>query len=191
MMEVSNDMQMIANHLNDISPKALKIARFVEEEGKLLDVVRIEDLPFMSAVTFATIGLCHHDIGYTINDRPLRTELIGACTPEFEWFANVIVTCALYVAASDQHCAPGTVFPDVVSEIDPEGTLHHVMVVSPFQWDALQPLELEETSLTWLQAVPISEAELSYAKEHGSEQLLEQLLEKGANLADLRRTSIV
>ena len=69
--------------------------------------------------------------------------------------------------------------------------MKHVMFSEPFLWDDLSNIEQEDKVITWLMIVPISDAELQYLKEYGSDALETLFEEKNIDIFDLERKSVV
>lgn len=66
------------------------------------------------------------------------------------------------------------------------------MFVSPFLWsDQLETLEFDDKKVTWLQAIPISEAEYAYVDKNGAEALEDILEEAEVDILDLERKSTI
>ncbi|WP_438347722.1 suppressor of fused domain protein [Paenibacillus sp. FA6] len=192
-MEVTNQMKDIAKLLGNINGGRPRISRFYDD-NKLnsIDVVVMDNKPDLHETTFATIGLCNYNIGYFVDGKPLRVEFIGACIDEYNQFGNILSTCAFNIINSDYSCSPGTIYPNVVKMYYPEFTLKHVMFVSPFLWDeSLKPFDFEDKHVSWLQAIPISDAEYTYVEENGNEALENLFEQSDVDILDLNRVSVL
>ncbi len=123
---------------------------------------------------------------------PARIEIAGACASDVEGFGNVIATAAFFVMKDKWFPWPGVVFKTIPSMYDMSSTMEHLYFTAPSQWPGLNTtLELETKKVTWLWAVPISEAESRLVSEQGDERFEELLQESGADVFDIHRQSIV
>ena len=138
------------------------------------------------------LNYCHYyNIGFVVNDVNLRIELVGACDSRFDFFSNILATCAFNIINSNYACFPGTMFTNVISMYDSEMLLKHILFVTPFLWDAkLKTLNLVDKKVAWLLAVPISNEEYNYARQEGTDNLETMLEEKQVDIFDLHRSSI-
>ncbi len=67
-----------------------------------------------------------------------------------------------------------------------------MLLVVPFIWATLEILvDREEDVTTWLQAVPITDAELQFASKYSTDELFERLEAAGADVSDIDRPSVV
>ncbi|MED4351065.1 suppressor of fused domain protein [Schinkia azotoformans] len=192
-MKVTDQMKEIAKHLADLNGSRPRMSRFYDDNKEsIIDIVIMDNKPNEYETTFATIGLSNYDIGYSVKDKPLRVEFIGACIDEYKLFGNVLSTCAFNIINSGYSCSPGMIYPDVVKMYYPEFNMKHIMFVSPFLWaENLTPFDFEDKHVSWLQAMPISEAEYNYAEQNGSEALENLFEESEVDILDLNRSSII
>lgn len=93
---------------------------------------------------------------------------------------------------SDAVYKPGTVMPNRVRQYYPSSKLPHLYLTAPFLWEReLKMLDCGTKKVSWLLAMPISESEYSYLKEHG-DHVFERLLEKQqTDFSNLERPSVV
>ncbi|HEX2936651.1 MAG TPA: suppressor of fused domain protein [Bacteroidales bacterium] len=192
-MELTSQMKEIAQMLSEINGGRPKIDRYHDDNQQSeIDIVTMNNKPDKGEITYATIGLSNHDIGLTIENKPLRIEIAGACVSEFAEFGNIISTCAFNIINSGYECYPGAIFPDVVGMYHENLEMKHILFIPPFLWDdKLETLYFEDKVVTWLQAVPISEAEYEYAEENGAEALEDLLEEAEVDILDLNRRSVL
>ena len=80
--------------------------------------------------------------------------------------------------------------PGYVADFLPSTTVPHLYFSAPFLWESsLKTLDCGTKKVSWLLAVPISDAEYEYLIEHG-DSALEDLLEKQRiDIFDLTRSS--
>ncbi|SFT02500.1 suppressor of fused domain protein [Marininema halotolerans] len=157
-----------------------------------VDLVTCKNRPYEGINSSATIGLSDFSIGYSAGDVPLRTEIVGAANSEFEWFPNVLSTCAFNVINSQMECGMGKIHHDVIEMYYPSFEMKHILFVPPFLWEeSLKTIDFPDKKVAWLMAIPISENEYRYAKEKGSEALEDLFEKKEIDFYDLKRKSVV
>jgi hypothetical protein len=87
-------------------------------------------------------------------------------------------------------CQPGAVFPDVVAS---SITTHlpHLYFTSPFVWEAdLGTRVLENKTVTWLLAAPISDAERIFVESNGPDALEDLFEHAKIDICDINRRSV-
>ena len=72
-----------------------------------------------------------------------------------------------------------------------EGALKHVLFVSPFLWDGLQAVDLQEKKVSFLQVVPISEPEMRFVEKNGPDALEDRFEKEQIDVFHLERASVV
>jgi antitoxin YqcF len=157
-----------------------------------VDVAERRDCPQPGVTSYSTLSLSEwplFDNGREYQDT--RIELVGACESTVSGFGEAISTAAFCVINSKWFCFPGAVFPDVLAIHEISPTLQHMFFVEPFLWTGLSTLRLPGRIVSWLMAVPISEAEYAYAIDRGHEALNRLLVEKQIDVFDLARQSTV
>lgn len=71
-------------------------------------------------------------------------------------------------------------------------TLHRMYFVPHFLWDMqFEPLDLQEKTVHWLQAVPISQAEYQFSIEKGCSALDDIFERREIDVFDLHRISVI
>lgn len=184
--------QAVAQGLLKIAGESRKIFQYKDADDQdEVDIFFDKNNPTIGITTCATIGMSEVDQGFRLPDgKDLRVELIGACG-EYKFLPNILSTCAFNLRDHDYPCYPGAVHPHVVEEYYPDFEMKHILFVSPFLWDNLDDIFCENKQITWLMAVPISEAEYVYLEENGSDALENLLEKKDIDVFDLERASVV
>ncbi|CYU87264.1 MULTISPECIES: suppressor of fused domain protein [Streptococcus] len=119
-----------------------------------------------------------------------RVELIAASPRENTPFANVLASCVFNVIYETHTCYIGTVFTNILDQYFEGINMKHIMFVSPFLWN-IDDIRFDDRTITCLMALPISEKELEYLRNNGSD-LLEQLFkEQQIDFYDLNRPDVV
>lgn len=157
-----------------------------------IDIYIGTDRPDFGISTYSTIGLSKYPIDLTNkNGEDIRVEFISICNSDVVKFPNIIATCAFNIINNNYSCRPGTVYPDIVKEYYDGKEMEHVYFTSPFLWEELQNIYIDNNVVTWLLAMPISNNEFEFLKINGSDAL-EDLLEKNSvDIFDINRKSIL
>jgi antitoxin YqcF len=160
---------------------------------KHIDLVRYNNVPFRGGVTFGTLGLSAYPIGGqgAAGGPDLRVELVGATYAKFRTYDNVLATCAFSVM-DGALIMPGQIYEGAVAPYFPGFKLRHVMFTEPYLWDdAFTLVELGDTTVVWLQPVPITQRELDFAVAVGTDALIERFEEERIDAADMDRASVI
>lgn len=159
-----------------------------------IDLFIGKDPPDEYLITSATIGLSEYTIFQRVNGKALRAEIIGAADAELEYYPNIIADCAFNIVRGEYGIGPGVVYPDIIRNYYPNAKVNHIFFTQPFLWE-LKDLDFDEAYVTWLQAIPITEAEFQFFYKHGAEKgpaLLEDLFEEHQiDVYDFMRDSVV
>ena len=163
-----------------------------EAETSSVYIMRIDDRPQLGVSAYATIGLSDHPLFYNGVGFGTRAELVGACASNTSGFDEVLATLSFCVINSHWFCAPGRIFPDVVSMHGISSSLTDIYFASPFLWgDRLRSVEMDGRLVAWLQAVPISRKERDFADNCGSDKLEDLFVEANIDIYDINRPSVV
>jgi len=185
--------KLIARALVGVIGGTPKIVRYYDNnETSNIDMYIGIDRPEAGISTYSTIGLSNHSIGMKTDDgKQLRVEFIGACGSNADQFANIISSCAFNIINSKYSCEPGVVYPCVVKEYYRDIDMEHIFFTTPFLWENLHDMVLDEMVVTWLMAIPISDNEFIYLKENGSEALEDLFEENNIDIFDITRKSLL
>lgn len=165
-MLVSQENKTVAKTLRNVFKGDPHYARYADENEKsTIDILSCSESPEVGLTSFGTLGLSDFSIGKEIEGVPLGVELVGVCRSEFDFFANVISTCAFNIINSKFRSEPGTIFSKIV-EMYAVSPMKHILFTNPFAWDEkLETLYLQPYKVVaWLQIIPISDKENEYAK---------------------------
>ena len=143
-------------------------------------------------ISHATIGLSDFKLGQDKGGVPLGAELVGGCNKACDYFDKALAACADMILHNNVLCKPGTIFANVLDGYDDTSQMKHFLFAVPSFWqDGLYPLSFKSKTVLWLQALPVSETEMQFARQHGAGELGEKLLENKADLADLQRAPVI
>ncbi len=168
-----------------------------------IDIFFAPNSPQKGLLTCCTLGLINYDIGFKNGEKDIRIELVGASMVKSEEkadiMARILSTAAYGIMERNLKCGLGTVFPQILTGYLPNQDMKHLLFISPptFWKEPFGTIELEDFTLTWLYAVPISDDELKYLEKKGAEKpidglkaLLQLLSENKINMFDLDRKSV-
>jgi hypothetical protein len=193
-MSVTNQQKELANHTaSAMRVEKPPISRYWDENEKSsVYILEAADCPQRGVTSYATIGLSDHPLMFKGKEFDTRVELVGACSSSFAGFANLLSTAAFCVINSGWFCAPGIIFPDIVSIYKSSKTLSDIYFAHPFLWgDRLKSTLIGDRQLAWLLAVPVSKEETAFAQSHGPEQLEALFEERNIDIYDLNRATVV
>lgn len=191
-MTITNENKMIAKKALQAFGGQPKVTKYWDENNvSNIDLLSTIDKPYNGVTPYATIGLSEYSIGYSINEQSLRTEIVGASASVFEYFPNILSTCAFNIMNSNFSIFHGEVFRDAVEMYYPHSDMKHVLFTSPFLWEDLETIDFYDKKVAWLLAVPISFEELSFADKNGEEELENLFEQNDIDIFDLNRASIL
>lgn len=192
MKQPSESNELIARTAAAVFGGSPKVVAYGDEsEGSSIDILSCADTPRVGATSYATVGLSDHPLYKGDEEYPVRVEFVGTCNTSFAHFANVLSTAAFNIINSRWFCHPGAIFPGIVGMYDASLTMKHLLFVPPFIWTPdLKTLKLEDKTVAWLMAVPISEAEYRFAEENSTDDLEVVFEEKEIDPVDIKRPSV-
>jgi len=191
---VSSQQRALAGHTaSAMRVEKPPISRFWDEsKNNSVCVLEAADRPQAGDTAYATIGLSDHPLMFNGREFGTRVELVGACSPAFPGLANILATAAFCVINSRWFCAPGIIFPGIVSMCGASSTLCDIYFTHPFLWDEeLKSVLIGDRQVAWLLVVPISKAESAYAQSYGPERLEACFEERAIAIFDLNRASVI
>lgn len=161
------------------------------QESAKLAVMVCEDAPSRNLYSFSTVGLSDTVIaGRVVPQPPLGSEILAVSNEED--FSLVVSTAGFCVINDGWVAEPGALFRDVVAMHFDETTVPHLFFVTPYLWDPAPPtLTLDTKTVAWTMAVPVSDAEREYLREHGRDALEALFQEHDPDFIDLERDSVV
>lgn len=191
-MSVTNENKIIAKTTLDVFGGSPKVTAYWDDDNvSRIDILTTTNGLYSDITPYATIGLSDYSIGYDVDNKPLRVEIVGACDQSFDYLPNILATCAFNIINSKFRISHGCMFKNVVGMYDQDSEMSHVLFVSPFLWEQFQTIDFPDKKVTWLLAVPISTKEYLYVEKEGSEALEDLFEEKEVDIFDLKRPSIL
>jgi len=173
-------------------PNARVVEYLDDDESLRIPILICPDSPLENFTTYATIGLSDYPMYQNNREFPSRLEIISVGNTGLEWFPNVVSTAAFYIMQNRWLCHPGGTLLNVLNDYALNLDLIHLYFTSPFLWqEELKTLQLETKMVSWLLAIPITDAEYKYIKDYGNEKF-EDLLEKSEiDVFDMNRHSAI
>lgn len=191
-MTITNDNKIIAKNAFEIFGGKPSVSRYWDEnEVSSIDIFEATDRPYENISTYSTIGLSDYSIGLSVDEIPLRIEIVGASYSTFEFYPNIISTCAFNIINTNLSIYHGTIFNDVVKMYYTRSEMEHILFMQPFLWDKHKVMNFPDKKVVWLLAVPISTKELLLAEKEGSEALEHLFVQKEINIFDITRNSVI
>lgn len=172
-----------------IGGKPEVFAYYNKDESKKIAILSSKDRPQKGVVSFATIGLFEVDFGLSNEGKNLRLELVGSCDKAIEDFPNMIATAAFNFMESKK-CSYGYVALNAISDYITDTDMKHFYLMNPFLWDELKSITIDETFITWLMCVPISDSELNFLEENGPDALEDEFEKNDIDVFNIYRKSI-
>jgi len=173
----------------DCTPRIFFV--FDESENNKIDVAKIENVPSERFFVCSTIGLSEHVNWKGQADSGVRLEFFGVMSSEYEDFINLVGTCAFFVMKDKWFVCPDMIFPNVFDLTDLKTDMQHIMFVSPIDFpEQFASITYDDQTIAWLQMIPISDQEYSYAIDHGVDRLKEELEKKLIEPHDLDRKCV-
>lgn len=167
-----------------------KALRVHDGEGGHTDVLRCNDTPYDGWACYSTLTL--HELPNLVNGNDIRIEIAGMCGTEIEGFAEALADAGQAMKSDKWVAAPEILFADIFKGRMPETAVPHMLLCPPYPWDDLARLELADgTSVHWLLAFPISEAERQLFLRDGFDALEARFTAEETEYFDMYRSSIV
>jgi hypothetical protein len=190
---VSADNKVICRHAAKAFGGTPRVTAYWDDPHEhSVDILICDEAPGRGHTSFSTVTLSDSPLIRRGKEFPVRIELAGVCASDVKGFDNAVCTAALFVMKDKWFCQPGVVFETMLSMYDLSATMEHLYFTAPSHWPALNTtLELSTKKVTWLWAIPISEAESRFIAEHGDDKFEDLLERSGADVFDIHRPSIV
>ncbi|WP_417448447.1 suppressor of fused domain protein, partial [Idiomarina abyssalis] len=151
-------------------------------------ILEAKDSPQAGVNSYSTVGLSDHPLILNGKEFGVRVEIAGACGAAFSGFENVIATSAFCIINSKWFCAPGRIFPDIISMYGLSKTMSDIYFANPFLWDEkLASTSFDGQKVAWLLAVPVSKAESEFAQVNGPDKLESLFYERDIDIYNLNR----
>lgn len=191
-MTVTEENKIIAKRISKQFGGKPSVFKYWDDKNiNNIDILMTGDRSYQGVTACSTIGLSDYSIGYTVDEKPLGIEIVGASESGLEKFPNILSTCAFNIINTKLTIFYGEIFKDIINMYYPDSDMEHVLFTSPFLlWD-LQSMDFQAKKVAWLLAVPISEKEFQFAEQEGTEALEDLFERKDTDIFDIRRKSLL
>lgn len=170
-----------------------RVFRYYDQHDEIsTDLLTVAGSPRTGAVAYSTLGLIHHSVGLRRGDKPLRVELAAAGDARYEYFPNLLSSCAFDVINAHISCSElrrGICIRDRVHTYVQDAVPAHLVLLPASMvtfWAGTFPdLAFPDKEVSWMLVLPVSDGELAWYEQHGAEALLSLL--QGVDLLDLER----
>lgn len=191
-----------------ISAEEKEIARFLEErfgerprffihrdspdDSFYIAVAVKEHFPGNDLVTCATNGTSNMPLyaadGTIYADT--RLELVGTCRSGQESnFRELIYFAGRTIAKDRWACAPGVFLWNAVRRFGQFGDMEHLYFTTPFAQEGFVTHTFGSRKVSWLAVVPVSTAEVQFARANSTEQLEDHFVSRDVDWENLNRRS--
>lgn len=169
-----------------------RVARFwTDDESAYVDVAKYDGSPGPGIVAYSTLGLSAAPLMDGATEMPFRVELCGAADEGFDGFANMLASAG-FAVLDGEFVYPDRILGGIVAGYYPDLEMKHLLLMTPFLWgERLRSFDAAGRQVAFLQAVPISDAELDLALRTSVDEMTDLLMARGAEPTDLGRASVV
>lgn len=194
MTQVSAENKTIAKTIVTAVGGTPEVTRFWDEEKRYyIDLLSLQNQPTNGVMTVASLGVSDTPLYLHDKEYPVRIEMLGCCgSKQAELFPNLVATASFYIIRNHWFCAPGIIYPDIISMYYPDSPMKHLYFTTPFLWeDSLSVTELVTKKVAFLLIVPVSESERCFAVENSPRDLENIFERENIDIFDLYRKSVL
>ncbi|MDA8128532.1 MAG: suppressor of fused domain protein [Betaproteobacteria bacterium] len=189
---VSEKNRRIGKYIAQVFGGRFKVKEYLDDtESITVDILSCADRPSRGVTSYSTIGLSDSAIPWGDEEFPTRIELAGACTSDANAFPNILASAAFLMLRNRGVFHPGAVIENYVRLYLPDTFVPHLYFTTPFLWPGIAIFKADEIPVTWLQAMPISDAERKYLHMHGDLALEKLFRERHVDSCNLDRQSVI
>ncbi|MGW8482219.1 suppressor of fused domain protein [Microbacterium sp. NPDC055903] len=165
--------------------------RSTVDESRAVGVLLVPDCPVRGVDSWATVEASAFETPFRTPDgRGVRVEFVAAVDARLDRFGDAVAAAAFAIDPAND-VKPGTVYRDAVSKIYASATTPHLFSVSPFVWGAnFVAYDDEDVHVTWLQLVPITQAEAAFVATNGPAALEDAFMRAQPDLFAVDRGSV-
>lgn len=159
-----------------------------------LDILFAKQSPGGNYLTASTLGLVNRTTGYQDSNtgKDIRAELIMSSYGGHDMAGKILSTAGIGIYETNLRYGYGTVLKDIVSLYYPNSDMKHLfLMLPPPVWKkGFGVTDADDSVITFLYALPISQAECDYMSENGIDALQDLFVEKNIDMFDLERKCI-
>lgn len=159
-----------------------------------LDILYAKGSPNRNYLTASTLGLVNRTTGYedTNTGKAIRAELIMSTYGGTDMAGKILSTAGIGIFNTNIRYGYGTVLKGVLEVYYPNSDMKHLflMLPPPIWGKAFGVTDADDSVITFLYALPISQAECDYMSENGIDALQDRFVKENIDMFDLERKSI-
>lgn len=158
-----------------------------------IDILLAVNSPCEGEMTASTLGLVNRTTGIKAKDKDIRAEIVTCFYPSMKDVPRLLTSLGIHLLQSEVPYRPGSVYQNIVSQYFPNSEMKHLILTLPPQiWkENITMVPIEDSFLTVLCAHPISDAEYEYIMKNGLSALDQIFAEKGTDMSDYERKSVI
>ncbi|AJH16641.1 suppressor of fused domain protein [Myroides profundi] len=196
MNEFSNDNKQLIHNVTNIVGLSPSVDTFHNHEHAVrIDVLKCQYPLNKDIDIYCTVGVSDSENLIEMRDGSLvniPVEILMEGNVNSDKWYSIILAAGFSIKVDKNPCQPYTVFKDLIRTYIKDTHLPHLLFVHPYLWeDRLGQMELEDKTVYFLLAVPISDNELAYFTEYGASELCDRLFSSDLDFSDIERPSLM
>lgn len=189
-----NSYEIVARVLAgfEAEPAEPPTTRTTADGSRAVGMLKVPDSPARGVDSWATVEASAFETPFRTPDgRAVRVEFVAAVDARLDRFGDSVAACAFAIDPQND-IKPGTVYRSAVSRVYPEATTPHLFSVSPFLWNSeIAAYDDDEMHVTWLQLVPITDAEADLVAREGAGALQDVFMRAQPDLFAIDRVGVI
>ncbi|WP_229051478.1 suppressor of fused domain protein [Aeromicrobium sp. Leaf350] len=155
-----------------------------------IGMVEVPDSPTRGVTTWATVAASFFPTGYRTPDgRPIGVEMVAGIDSRWSFVGDAVAACAFQIGEPNE-VRPGTIYRGAIGDRFTEASTPHLMSVPPFLWGSFESFSDPDIHVTWLQLVPVTDAEADYCLKHGFDAIGDAFDRGQPDLFSIERRSV-
>ncbi|WP_232520326.1 suppressor of fused domain protein [Ralstonia solanacearum] len=181
----------VARHIASKFGGSPKVTRYWSDDQAIsVDLLAAAGSPCSGVVSYGTIGLSDYPVRINDAGDQVCVELLGACSDVVKNFPNALTTAAFYTIRNQWRSVHGSILQNALDMYKLSATMKHFLFTSPFLWEGFNGVDFGDKKVHWLLAVPISDAEHAYLRNHGLDALERAFEDRQIDIFDINRDSV-
>lgn len=161
----------IRDTLNGNQPEILHYYDSADEYH--IPIIKVKDSPIPKVTSLSTLGLYNTPIYIDNVEQSYRYEILMAGDDGFPFLENIISTLAFFVIKDKYPIGPGTLINNIIELYDAQSSIKALLFSPPFSWNLNTKKQVDGLDVYFLQAIPLTDYDLTRIKEIGWNNLLE------------------
>lgn len=165
-----------------------------EDAPNKLDIMFAKGSPSRNYLTASTLGLVNRTTGYKDSNtqKDIRAEIIMSSYGGTNMIGKILSTIGIGIYTNNLQYGYGTALKGVLEGYYPNSDMKHVfLMLPPPIWNQpFKVIDFDDSIITFLYALPISEAECDYMREHGIDELQNTFVKENIDMFDFNRKSV-